>query len=113
MFLEPLTHVPAPRTDLDAVAQLLLTHVAARHGLTFAARALAAWWRLPDPDGLLARFSPSVLAATVDRAIRYWSGLPQAGYSDAAAAFGADQADMRNATPMLQKQLQLSSTRNW
>jgi hypothetical protein len=113
MFLEPLTHVPAPRTDLDGVAQLLLTHVAARHGLTFAARALAAWWRLPDPDGLLARFSPSVLAATVDRAIRYWSGLPQAGYSDAAAAFGADQSDMRKATPMLQKQLQLSSTRNW
>ena len=113
MFLEPFTHVPAPRTDLDGVAQLLLTHVAAQHGLTFAARALAAWWRLPDPDDLLARFSPDVLAATVDRAIRYWSGLPKAGYSDAAAAFGADQADMRKATPMLQKQLQLSSTRNW
>jgi hypothetical protein len=113
MLLEPLTHVPAPRTDLDAVAQLLLTHVAARHSLTFAARALAAWWRLPDPNGLLARFSPRVLAATIDRATRYWSGAPQASYSDAAAAFKADQADMRKATPMLQKHLQLSSTCNW
>ena len=113
MLLEPPTHVPAPRTDLDKVAQLLLTRVAARHGLTFAARALAAWWRLPDPDILLARFSPHVLAATVDRAVRYWSGALQAGFPDAAAAFTADQADIRKATPMLQKQLQLSSTRNW
>jgi hypothetical protein len=113
MFLEPLTHVPAPRTDLDEVAQLLLTGVAARHGLTFAARALAAWWRLPGPDVLLARFSPRVVAATVDRAVRYWSGAPQAGYPDAAAAFTADQAEIRKATPLLQKQLQLSSTRNW
>jgi hypothetical protein len=113
MLLKPLTQVPPPRTDLDTVAQLLLGHVAARHGMTFAARALAAWWRLPDPDGLLARFSPRVLAATVDRAIRYWSGAPQTGYSDAAATFGADPAEMRRATVMLQKQLQLSSTRNW
>ncbi len=113
MFLEPPTHVPAPRTDLDKVAQLLLTRVAAWHGLTFAARALAAWWRLPNPDVLLARFSPRVLAATVDRAVRYWSGASQAGYPDAAAAFVADQADMRKATPILQKQLQLSSIRNW
>ena len=113
MLLKPHTQVPPPRTDLDTVAQLLLGHVAARHGLTFAARALAAWWRLPDPDGLLARFSPRVLAATVDRAIRYWSGAPQTGYSDAAATFEADPAEMRRATVMLQKQLQLSSTRNW
>jgi hypothetical protein len=113
MLLKPPTHVPAPRTDLDKVAQLLLTRVAARHGLTFAARALAAWWRLPDPDILLARFSPRVLAATVDRAVRYWSGASQAGFPDAAAAFTADEADIRKATPMLQKQLQLSSTRNW
>jgi hypothetical protein len=112
-LLKPPSHVPAPRSDLDAVAQLLLTRVTARHGLTFAARALAAWWRLPDPDVLLARFSPRVLAATVDRAVRYWSGAAQAGYPDAAAAFAADQADIRKATPILQKQLQLSSTRNW
>ena len=98
MLLKPPTQVPPPRTDLDTVAQLLLGRVAARHGLTFAARALAAWWRLPDPDGLLARFSPRVLAATVDRAIRYWSGAPQTGYSDAAAAFEADPAEMRRAT---------------
>jgi len=113
MLLKPPTHVPAPRAELDEVAQLLLTRVAAQHGLTFAARALAAWWRLPGPDVLLARFSPRVVAATVDRAVRYWSGAAQAGYPDAAAAFAADQADIRKATPMLQKQLQLSSTRNW
>jgi len=113
MVLKPLAHVPPPRTELDTVAQLLLVRVAARHGLTFAARALAAWWRLPDPDGLLDRFSPRVLAATVDRAIRYWSGAPRTGYSDAAATFEADPAEMRRATVILQKQLQLSSTRNW
>ncbi len=113
MVLKPLAQVPPPRTDLDTVAHLLLVHVATRHGLTFAARALAAWWRLPDPDGLLARFSPRVLAATVDRAVRYWSGAPQTGYSDAAADFAADPAEMRKATPVLQKHLQLSSTRNW
>jgi len=42
-----------------------------------------------------------------------WSGAAQAGYPDAAVAFAADQADIRKATPVLQKQLQLSSTRNW
>ncbi|MDQ3576589.1 MAG: hypothetical protein M3443_03095 [Actinomycetota bacterium] len=112
-FFAPVTQVPATHVDLDVVAQLLLSHTTARHGLTFAARALAAWWRLPDPDSLLARFSPRVLAGTMDRAIRYWSGAPQAGYLEAAAVFKADQADMRKATPMLQKQLQLNSTRNW
>jgi hypothetical protein len=113
LLLEPLTHVPAPRIELDEVAQLLLNRVAARHGLTFAARALAAWWRLPDPDILLARFAPRVVAATVDRAVRYWSGAAQAGYPSAAAAFTVDQADIRKATPVLQKHLQLSSDRNW
>jgi hypothetical protein len=113
MLFKPITQVPATRVDLDIVAQLLLTHTTARHGLTFAARALAAWWRLPDPDGMLARFSPRVLAASLDRAVRYWSGAAQAVYPEAAAAFKADQADMRKATPMLQKQLQLSTTRNW
>jgi len=113
MLVASVTQIPAPRIDLDVVAQLLLTRTTARHGLTFAARALAAWWRLPDPDNLLARFSPRALAGTVDRAIRYWSGAGQAGYAEAAAAFKADQADMRKATPMLQKQLQLSDTRNW
>jgi hypothetical protein len=113
MLIKPITEVPPPRTDLDPVAQLLLRHVAARHGLTFAARVLAAWWRLPDPDALRTRFSHRVIAATVDRAIRYWSGAPQAGYADAAAAFKADPAEMRRATVILQKQLQLSSTRNW
>ncbi len=113
MLIKPITEVPPPRTDLDPVAQLLLGRVAARHGLTFAARALAAWWRLPDPDAVRTRFSPRVLAATVDRAVRYWSGAPQAGYSDVAAAFKADPDEMRKATVILQKQLQLSSTRNW
>jgi hypothetical protein len=113
MFFAPVTQVPATRIELDVVAQLLLTHTTTRHGLTFAARALAAWWRLPDPDSLLARFSPRVLAGTMDRAIRYWSGAGQAGYPEAAAAFKADQVDMRKATPMLQKQLRLSDTRNW
>lgn len=112
-FFTPVTQAPAARIDMDIVAQLLLTHTTARHGLTFAARALAAWWRLPDPDNLLARFSPQTLAGSVDRAIRYWSGGGQAGYPEAAAAFRADQADMRKATPILQKQLRLSDTRNW
>jgi hypothetical protein len=112
-FFAPVTQVPATRVDLDVVAQLLFTHTTARHGLPFAARALAAWWRLPDPDSLLTRFSPRVLAGTVDRAIRYWSGAGRAGYPETAATFKADQADMRKATPMLQKQLRLSDTRNW
>lgn len=113
MFITKVTQVPATRVDQDVVSQLLLSHTTARHGLTFAARALAAWGRLPDQDSLLGRFSPRVLAGALDRAIRYWSGAGQAGYPEAAAAFKADEADMRKVTPILQKQLRLSDTRNW
>jgi hypothetical protein len=105
--------VTAADTGDDLVAQLLLTRTTARHGLPFAARTLAAWWRLSDPDALLTRFSPRVLAATIDRSVLYWSGLSQISYPASAAAFRADEAHMRTATPMLQKQLQLSSRRNW
>ena len=113
MLVVPITQAPAARVDLDVVAQLLLSHTTARHGLTFAVRALAAWWRLPDPDDLLARFSPRVLAAAMDRAICYWSGASGAVYSEAAAAFKADEGDMRKVTSLLQKHLRLSATRNW
>ncbi|HEX5119718.1 MAG TPA: hypothetical protein VFW65_31405 [Pseudonocardiaceae bacterium] len=106
---------PAPPThlDLDPVAVLLHTRTTARYGLAFTARALAAWWRLPDPDDLLARFTPQALAATIDRAIRYWSGAPQATYAEAADAFRTEEATIRKAAPVLQKRLQLSDTRNW
>src|SRR5205807_10048569 len=78
-----ITPAPPTHLDLDPVAVLLHTRTTARYGLAFTARALAAWWRLPDPDDLLARFTPRVLAATIDRAIRYWSGAPQATYAEA------------------------------
>jgi hypothetical protein len=109
----PATQAPPARLDLDVVAGLLLTHTTARHGLTFTARALAAWWRLPDPADLLARFTPRVIAAATDRAIRYWSGAAQASYPEAAEAFRAEEAAIRKATPVLQAHLRLSDTRNW
>lgn len=112
-FHQPPTVAPAPRIDLDPVAALLLTRTTARHGLTLTARALTAWWRLADSDDLLTRFDPATLAAAMDRAIRYWSGAPHATYPDAAKAFHADVAAVRKVTPILQKHLQLSSTRNW
>ncbi|MCE7006403.1 hypothetical protein LWC34_26745 [Kibdelosporangium philippinense] len=108
-----VTHAPPSHVPLDQVAALLLTKTTPRHGLTFTARALAAWWRLPDLDDLLAQFSPPVLAAAVDRAVRYWSGAAQATYPEVAEAFRADQAAVRKATPILQKRLQLSGTTNW
>jgi hypothetical protein len=104
---------PGGQVDLDLVATLLLTRTTARHGLAFTARSLAAWWRLPDAESLLARFGPRVLAATLDRAIRYWSNAPHASYQEAADAFHTDEDLMRTATPLLQKRLQLSTTRNW
>ena len=112
-FLVPITETPKPPTELDLVAKLLLNRVKRKHGLTFAARTLAAWWRLPDPDAMLDRFPARVLAATVNRAVRYWSGASEAGYADSAAMFTADEAEMRKATPVLQRHLQLSVTRNW
>jgi hypothetical protein len=112
-FYRPPKAAPAPRIDLDPVAALLLTRTTARHGLTFTARALAAWWRLPNLDDLLTRFDPATLAAALDRAIRYWSGAPRATYPDAAKAFNTDEAGVRKATAVLQKNLRLSSTRNW
>jgi hypothetical protein len=112
-FHQPPLTAPAPRVDLDPVAQLLLTHVTAHHGLTFTTRALAAWWRLPAPDDLLARFTPRVLAAALDRAVRYWSGATGATYPNAAKMFRADESLIRKATPLLQKHLQLNTTRNW
>jgi hypothetical protein len=108
-----ITPAPPTHRDLDPVAVLLHTRTTARYGLAFTARTLAAWWRLPDPDDLLARFTPRVLAATIDRAIRYWSGAPQATYAEAADAFRTEEAAIRKAAPVLQKRLQLSDTRNW
>lgn len=108
-----VTHAPPSHVPLDQVAALLLTKTTPRHGLTFTARALAAWWRLPDLDDLLAQYPPPVLAAAVDRAVRYWCGAAQATYSEVAEAFRADQAAVRKATPVLQKRLQLSGTTNW
>ncbi|QIZ33636.1 hypothetical protein [Saccharopolyspora sp. ASAGF58] len=113
MRLKPVTHAPPARQKLDTVAGLLLDRTTARHGLTFTARCLAAWWRLPSPDDLVTRFSPRVIAATVDRAIRYWSGAAKATYPDAAVAFNADESAVRKATAVVQKQLRLDSTRNW
>jgi hypothetical protein len=112
-FLQPPKVAPAPRIDLDPVAELLFTRTTAHHGLPFTARALAAWWRLTGSDDLLTRFEPTSVAAAVDRAIRYWSGAQQATYPNAARAFQADEAAVRKVTPILQKQLQLSPTRNW
>jgi len=106
-------HARPTHVSLDPVAQLLITRTTPRHGLTFAARALAAWWRLPDPDDLLSLFPPRVLAATVDRAVRYWSKAGNATYPEAAKAFGADEAAVRKATPVLQGHLKLSDTINW
>jgi hypothetical protein len=108
-----VTQAPPPHGPLDQVAALLLTHTTRRHGMTFTARALAAWWRLPDLDDLLAQFPPPVLAAAVDRAVRYWSRAAQVTYPEVAEAFRTDQAAIRKATPMLQKRLQLSDTTNW
>lgn len=112
-FHQPPHTAPAAQVDLDPVAQLLFTQVTTRHGLAFTARALAAWWRLPDLDDLLARCTPRVLAAALDRAVRYWSGATGATYPDAAKAFQADESLIRKVTPLLQKHLQLSDTRNW
>lgn len=111
--VKPVTHAPPAHHKLDTVADLLLDRTTARHGLTFTARCLAAWWRLPRPEDLLTRFSPRVIAATVDRAVRYWSGAGNATYPDAAVAFNADESAVRKATAVLQKQLRLDSTRNW
>lgn len=71
------------------------------------------WWRLPDSDDVLTRFSPTTLAAAVGRAIRYWSGAPRTTCPGEAKAFHADEAAVRKVTPILQEQLQLSSTRDW
>ena len=106
-------HAPPTNVSLDPVAKLLLTRTTPRHSLTFTARALAAWWRLPDPDDLLSLFPPRVLAATLDRAVRYWSKAGNATYPEAAKAFGADEAAVRKATPVLQGHLKLSDTVNW
>jgi hypothetical protein len=108
-----ITQAPPSHMPLDQVAALLLTKTTPRHGLTFTARALAAWWRLPDPDDLLAQFPPPVLAAALDRAVRYWSRAAQVTYPEVAEAFRADQAAIRKAAPILQKRLRLSDTINW
>jgi hypothetical protein len=108
-----VTHTPPSHVPLDQVAALLLTKTTPRHGLAFTARALAAWWRLSDPEDLLAQFPPPVLAAAVERAVRYWSRAAQATYPEVAEAFRADQTGIRKATPILQKRLQLSDTTNW
>lgn len=108
-----ITQAPPSHMPLDQVAALLLTKTTPRHGLTFTARALAAWWRLPDPDDLLVQFPPPVLAAAVDRAVRYWSRAAQVTYPEVADAFRADQAAIRKAVPILQKRLRLSDTINW
>ncbi len=110
---EPATRLPRTGAELDPVAHLLWQRTPARHGAHLAARALASWWRLTDPQALRERYPAAVLAAAAERSACYWSGVGGGGYGDAALLWQAPEADLRKAGTHLQRLLKLTQDQPW
>ncbi|QFQ99430.1 hypothetical protein F9278_28435 [Streptomyces phaeolivaceus] len=110
---EPATRLPRTGAELDPVAHLLWQHTPARHGAHLAARALASWWRLTDPQALRERYPAAVLAAAAERSACYWSGVGAGGYGDAARLWQVPEADLRKAGTHLQRLLKATQDQPW
>jgi hypothetical protein len=110
---EPVTRLPRTGAELDPVAHLLWQHTPARHGAHLAARALASWWRLADPQALQERHPTAGLAAATERSACYWSGVGGGGYGDAARLWQVPEADLRKAGTHLQRLLKLTQDQPW
>ncbi|MER6527747.1 hypothetical protein [Streptomyces sp. NPDC001508] len=109
----PVTRLPRTGATLDPVARLLWQRTPARHGTHLAARALASWWRLADPQMLLERYPAAVLAAATERSACYWSGTGGGGYGDAAGLWQVPEAELRKAGALLQRLLKLTEHQPW
>lgn len=104
---------PKPRVRLRAVEHELWRNGVKPHGLPILLRCLAAWWRLPDENGLTAGHSAPALAAALQRMICYRAGRGGSRYSEAAAAYQVAERAVRAAGTDLQAQLRLSRTKLW
>lgn len=108
-----ITRIPPPASRLDDVAQLLLRTGGRWQGLAVVARTLAAWWRLPEQhDGLLAAYPPAVLAAAVHRLVALRAG-DKGLFRQAAEAYQADEAVVRQADAQLRKLLAFQPGQGW
>ena len=105
--------LPKPRIPLDPTAEQLWAVMLPSHDLQLTLRALCALWRLADLEAYLARHDPPVLAAALDRLIRYWSQTAGATYAEAAARYGVAESDIRAAGAALHKELKLTRERPW
>ncbi|MEU1600015.1 hypothetical protein ABZ468_46365 [Streptomyces sp. NPDC005708] len=110
---EPVARLPRTGATMDPVARLLWQRTPARHGAHLAARALASWWRLADPQMLLERYSAPILAAATERSACYWSGAGGGVYGDAARLWQVPEADLRKAGTHLQRLLKLTADQPW
>lgn len=104
--------MPEPRLSLDPVADALWHRAVPTHGLPLVLRGMAAWWRLQDPDRLLAARPPGALAAAITRMVAYRAGAG-GRYEDAAAIYRVDVTTVREASADLQRRLRLSATCPW
>ncbi|GFH39157.1 hypothetical protein [Streptomyces pacificus] len=110
---EPTSRLLRTGAEVDPVADLLWQRTSARQGAHLAARALASWWRLADPEALRERYPVAVLAAAVERSACYWSGAGGGGYGDAALLWQVPEADLRKAGAHLQRLLKLTQDQPW
>jgi hypothetical protein len=102
---------PAPRSELDDVAESLWRVERPRFGLALVARCLAAWWRVAG-DPLVAELQAPVIAATIEAAVERRAGFALTRAS-AALDHGADEDDVHAAGRRLQALLGLSDARPW
>lgn len=96
----------------DAVATVLWNATVRLQGLPTALRCLAAWWRLESIADLVAGYDAELLAAAIDRLVRYRCG-GRHKYAEVALEYGVDEGDLRASSGFLQRRLQLSGTRPW
>lgn len=102
---------PAARAQLDPVAAEVWGAVAI-YGLSLTLRALAAWWRIAEPDAALSHHSPGALAAALVRTVAYRAGTG-GRFDDAAGTFRVEVDAVRAAGTDVQRRLRLSERPLW
>ncbi|MGH2947671.1 MAG: hypothetical protein ACRDPC_15705 [Solirubrobacteraceae bacterium] len=101
---------PAPTAQLDPVAAALWNRERERHGLPFAVRCLATWWRVQkaaDRDE-----PPGAFAAAVAAAVARAAGMRRAR-AETAAIYQIPVADVQRAAASLGGALRLDRARGW
>ena len=96
----------------DPVADVFVSRTVRLQGIPIALRCLAAWWRLEQSTDLLTAHRADVVAAGMDRIIRYRAG-GRHQFAEVASDYGVDERELRETSSVLQRRLHLTATKPW